>query len=360
MKLNSRSAAIFLVMTALCALPLRAGTVVESSGEMIAVAQGDRSRLTFYDERGAEVWSTTTSPTPKVIRFSNDGKEVVVLDSVQSEVTQVDLTRRTSNVIKVPATPIEAVWLDDTAYILCRDAEKLVALRKGRVTAEIDVPADPLSVRTHAARLYVYSRLQGEITVLSRRLELQNRFRVAPFASDFELDQTYGYLVIPRRGALVSFRLEGKPAIQTFAVGAVPVDLSIDRGKSALKGTTLLIADPASKRIWREEGTQSMSEAVGRGFVRGLLGLGLYRPASLEYPTGVDRIARSGNVELAYDSSSRTVYLAAKNGAIVLARNVAAQGYAAAGERLWYWDESDRKLRSTPLRIVRKQRPAAR
>src|SRR6185436_17375024 len=96
-------------------------------------------------------------------------------------------------------------------------------------------------------------------------------------------------------------------ATSEIAVGAVPVDLAFAGGGTALTARILAVADPSGKRVWLTESTQSMTEAVARGFVRGLLGLGLFGGQGSQFPTGVDRVETRGKGWVAYDSSSRTL-----------------------------------------------------
>jgi hypothetical protein len=109
--------------------------------------------------------------------------------------------------------------------------------------------------------------------------------------------------------------------------GAVPVSIAMTGSGTALSARTFAVADPAAKRIWRIEGTQSTTQAVARGFLRGLIGLGLYDARSSELPTGVDRVLTRGGRTIAYDSSSATLYELVRDKPRVLARNVAPNAF---------------------------------
>jgi len=105
--------------------------------------------------------------------------------------------------------------------------------------------------------------------------------------------------------------------------GVVPVDLTVARESNAVSATSLAIADPSAKRVWRIEGAQSVTSAVTRGFLRGLLGLGLFAPSSAEFPTGVDRVSGYGSAIVAYDTSTGTLYRVNRKKSSVLARGIA-------------------------------------
>jgi hypothetical protein len=73
---------------------------------------------------------------------------------------------------------------------------------------------------------------------------------------------------------------------------------------------------------------------VARGFVRGLLGLGLFRPRGSEFPTGVDRVFPGG---FAYDSSSATLYRVRRGKVSVVAKNLPPGAFAATERGLMVW-----------------------
>ena len=106
----------------------------------------------------------------------------------------------------------------------------------------------------------------------------------------------------------------------------------------------LAVADPSAKRVWLIEGTQSTTQALARGFLRGLLGLGLYGARSSQFPTGVDRVIVSGKTWLAYDTSSNTLYRFTKNESRIVARGVAPQAFAVTSSGVAYWADGRVRL----------------
>jgi hypothetical protein len=131
---------------------------------------------------------------------------------------------------------------------------------------------------------------------------------------------------------------------EEFEVGAVPVDLDLESDPNLLSAGVVAVADPSSKRIWRVERTQSDAEALSRGFVRGLLGLGLYSPRSAEFPTGVDRVWKSGDKRFAYDSSTGKLYQLTSGKSRLLATVAWWGASTVAGEFLVLWDEERQTL----------------
>jgi hypothetical protein len=124
----------------------------------------------------------------------------------------------------------------------------------------------------------------------------------------------------------------------TLNIGAVPTDLAFAGGNTALTARILAVADPSAKRVWLAESTQSTTEAVARGFLRGLLGLGLFGGRASQFPTGVDRVAIRGKLWIAYDSSTRTLYHFTRKQSTVVARNVAPGAFALIEDGVAWWN----------------------
>lgn len=247
---------------------------------------------------------------------------VAVLDALNNRVAIVDLAdgrveRRTTE-----ETPIDAVFLGRELYVLCRDATGADFIRASR------------------DRVYVYSRMTGVVEdLLSKR-----KIVVAPYASDFEIAGTTGYLVYPREARIRTVDLAKLKVSGELAVGAVPVDLAFAGGGSALTARVLAVADPSAKRVWLTEGTQSTAQAIARGFLRGFLGLGLFGSRASQFPTGVDRVVIDGKTWIAYDSSSRTLYRFTKKKSSVIAKDLGPQAFAITRDGVAYWHDGSVRL----------------
>lgn len=259
-------------------------------------------------------------------------QRVAVLDALHDRVTIVELADGRLARHSTAATPIAAAFLGRDLYVLCRDAR--VVQRMGG--PRIDVAADPAFLAVANGKLYVYSRTTGVIEEIDRD-RVTRRVTIAPFASDFEVSGDTGYLVFPREARIRPIDLPSMKAGDALDVGAVPVDLAIAGGGTALTARVLAVADPSAKRIWLTEGQQSMGKAIARGFLRGVLGLGLYGNRSSQFPTGVDRVVARGGRWVAYDSSSGTLYRVDRRKSSVIAQGIAPQAFTLTAKGVAYW-----------------------
>lgn len=261
-----------------------------------------------------------------------DDDRAVVLDALSNEAAIVELANGATRRIRTAETPIAAIFVKGELYILARDARVL------QHVGGVDIPldADPSHIAQADGRIFVYSRTAGVLREIGGE-----RLEVPPFASDFEIAGNDFYLVYPREGKvrMGPIRPSGPIGPLTeLSVGAVPVDLAFAGGGTALTARILAVADPSAKRVWLTESTQSMATAVARGFLRGLLGLGLFGARSSQFPTGVDRVETRGKNWIAYDSSSRTLYHFTRRQSTVLARGVAPHAFALTGNGVAWWD----------------------
>jgi hypothetical protein len=267
-------------------------------------------------------------------------ERVAVLDALRNEAVVVDLVSGRATRIATAETPIAAVFVGSELSILCRDARLLQ-----RGAARIAVAADPAFLRSANGKLYVYSRTSGALEEITGA-RVSRRMAAAPFASDLEISGNTAYLVYPRDGRIRTIDLTRMQSSGEIAVGGVPVDLAFAGGGTALTARLLAVADPSAKRVWLEEGTQSMTEAVTRGVLRGFLGLGLFGSRASEFPTGVDRVSVRGSLWIAYDSSSGTLYRFNKRSSSVVARNVPPHGFALTADGVAWWDGTSVAQRS--------------
>ncbi len=163
------------------------------------------------------------------------------------------------------------------------------------------------------------------------------RISVPPFASHLAADGKHAFLVYPRGGTIVTVALDTLTT-SSQDVGAVPIDL-------AVTSNTLAVADPTAKRVWIIEGPQSTSQAFARGFLRGLLGLGLGANHNADFPTGVDRVVARGGRWIAYDSAGGALYGVDKTQSTLLAKHVAPQGFTVTADgAVVFWNDEVRRL----------------
>jgi hypothetical protein len=275
-------------------------------------------------------WSVEGVRNPTAIEAS--GNRVVVLDAIDDQAVVVDLdTGRTSR-FATASTPVAAQFAGNDLYILARDANLVQRSGGGNIV----VAADPAFAGVSGGHVFVYSRTAGVLQEIGDD-RIVRQMQVAPFASDLEIDGTTAYLAYPREARIRMIDLATMQPAGELAVGAVPVDISFAGGGTAITARVLAVADPSAKRIWMVEGRQSLGKAVARGFVRGLLGLGLFNRSS-QFPTGVDRVIVRGSQRIAYDSSSGTLYRFSSRGSSVIATAIGPRAFTITEEQVVWWD----------------------
>lgn len=319
-----RIALALLILGTLLLSPTSSGQLVASTAKGVVVAHNHTIELT-------NGWEIAGVAAPTLIAAS--AKKVAVVDALNDEVVVVDLVSGQSTRFRTAASPIAALFVEDALYVLARDARLLQRLGG----PDIPLASDPSALAVSRGRLYVYSRGQGLL------LEIENdritrEVTVPRSASDLEVSGRTAYLVYPREGTVRLVNLETMQRSGELAVGAVPVDLAFAGGGTALTARILAVADPGAKRVWLVESTQSSAEAVGRGFLRGLLGLGLFRGRGSQFPTGIDRVLTRDKFWLAYDTASGTLYRFDRKGSSVLARGVAPGAYTLTETGAAWWN----------------------
>jgi hypothetical protein len=292
-------------------------------------------------------WSTEGVPTPEVVVTSKD--RIAVLDPLANEARIVELATGRGTTVRTGETPVAGVFVGGVLYLLERDARALERIGADGTRASISTHADPAFLRERSGTLYVYDRAAGLVDeITTQPFAIRRTAKTSPFGSDFEIDSRNGYVVLPRSGMIATIALATMQPGGTVSVGAVPVDLDIASGGTALSASTLAIADPAMKKVWITEGAQSTGQAFLRGFLRGLIGLGLFSGRNSEFPTGIDRVYVRGGRWYAYDSSSGTLYRVAKTASRVLAKRLAPQQFAITGDGVWVWNDEVRRLQKLP------------
>lgn len=289
------------------------------------------------------IWSAPGLQTPEVVVSSKD--QIAVLDPLNNEARIVELATGRGRTVQTGETPIAGVFIGSALYLLERDARALERIGADGTRASISTPADPGFLRERNGVLYVYSRAEGIVQeIATSPFAARRSAKTAAFGSDFEVDGRNAYVVQPRAGKIAVVSLATMKATGTIDAGAVPVDLELTSGGTALTARTLAIADPSAKKVWLLEGAQSTSQAFLRGFFRGLLGLGLFGGRASQFPTGVDRVVARGGRWYAYDSSSGTLYRFTKRASATVAKNVAPQRFAITAAGVFVWNDAVRRL----------------
>ena len=311
-----------LMVLLFAAIPAFAQVIVDTPRGVVVARDGRVELPGVWNEEG--VLNATE------IVASNE--RVAVLDALRDRVVIVELADGRLARYGTAATPIAAAFVGRDLYVLCRDARVVQKMGGPR----IDAAADPAFLAQANGKLYVYSRTTGVIEEIEGD-RITRRVTVAPFASDFEVSGTTGYLAFPREARIRIVDLARMQAGEAIDAGAVPVDIALAGGGTALTARILAVADPSAKRIWLTEGKQSTGKAIARGFLRGFLGLGLFGSRSSEFPTGVDRVVARGGRWVAYDSSSGTLYRVDRRKSSVIAQGIAPKAFTLTDEGVAWW-----------------------
>ncbi len=311
--------------------------VVATAGRDYVVAHDDRVEL--FDETARRIWTAEGVEMPARIAVASD--RVAVLDSFHNVVRIYDLVTGRAQRMSTGETPVEARFAGRDLFVLDRDGSRIERIGGGSIT----VAPDPAFMRVANGRIYVYSRLDGIVQEIDpASMRLTRRVTIGPFASAFEVDGRTGYLLYPRDAKLRTFALATMRRGGDIAAGAVPIDLAMASRSNALSASRLVIADPSAKRVSVVEGSQSIAAAVARGFIRGLLGLGLFRPRGSEFPTGVDRVATRGAITVAYDSTTQTLYRVKGSKGTVIARELGPDAFAIGDGVIAVWQNGALRL----------------
>ena len=332
----------FALALLLFASSVQAQVVVHADARGVVV--GRTGVVEVYARDGKTLRLTTTGvKSPAAIVTSQD--RVAVLDPLANEVSITDLATKKSTSIRTGETPIDGIFIGRNLYLLARDANALERIGADGSKTSIALASDPAFLRERNGTLYTYSRATGVLQEISTSPFIVKRsVRVRPFASDLEVDGQNAYLAYPRDANIGVVKLATMKTSGRIDAGAVPIDVAFAAGGSALTARTLAIADPSGKRVWLIEGAQTISQAIARGFLRGLLGLGLAGSRGSQFPTGVDRVAIRGSRWYAYDSSARTLFRFTKRNSRVLAKNVAPTAFSVGPDAVFVWDETVRRL----------------
>ena len=311
--------------------------LIATAGTSVVVAHDGRVEL--FDSTLKRVWSTEGLEHPTRIIAGRD--RVAILDSFDNEVRLFELGSGRGERAPTSETPVDAAFIDRDLYVLDRDASRVERVGGSKVT----VAQDPAFIRAANQMLFVYSRLDGVIQEIDpKAMRIIRTVTLSPFASDFEIAGGTGYLVYPHDAKLRTFALATLKRTGDIGAGVVPVDLAVTARANAVSASRLALADPSAKRVWIVEGEQSIASAISRGFLRGLLGLGLFSASVLDFPTGVDRVLSRGSITVAYDTTTRTLYRMKGSKGTIVARDIEPGAFAVTENAVAIWQNGAVRL----------------
>ena len=233
------------------------------------------------------VWTVAGVKSPRLLVLSPDGRWAAAIDPISNRLALADLEQRTSRIHSLPETAVAASFFDGALFVVSRDARLLSKIDTlGGDTRTVEVPAGATHLIAGANGVIVYASLTG---------------RAARF--DSSSLRPLATAQLPASGP--TSRLTAKAGISSSpgAASSQPSRSRRSRSKTSARPAPFRSISP-SKRPETQPGrfgslSQSPSfpsasgatrarspapEAFGRGFPRGLLGLGLYRTASGRLP----------------------------------------------------------------------------
>ena len=325
---------LVLMLALLGAMPV-AAEVVATTPRGVAVAHDG---VVDLRSNGRLVWSAPGVDQATAIIVGD--AHLAVLDAWANRVRILSLLEGNGTTFPTGETPSGGLFVGNDLYIIARDSNRLERIGSDGSRASLDLNFDPVFVGASAERLYIYSRIKGslvEVAVGSRRMIVLRQLAVPSHASDMEVHGRTAYLIYPREAKLMTVNLDKLEIVGSVAAGGAPTDIAIGGRGTALSATVIAIADPPAKRVWMTEGTQSVGAAFGRGFLRGFLGLGLFRPRSAEFPRGIDRVTAAEGLILAFDSSSGTLYRVDRTRVVRIAEGIDPKGFAISNGKAVFW-----------------------
>ncbi|HVT02408.1 MAG TPA: hypothetical protein VHL58_03425 [Thermoanaerobaculia bacterium] len=337
---------LILVASLLCLVPNVCGGDVAVGfspfASTVIVARGETESLSFHDREGRLVATRHGLRHPRRVVVSE--ARFAVLDPIDNLLLIGDARKRTTHMLKMAGGPSAAVFSGGSLFVVLRDRNSLIRVGDD-VEQTVRCERDPAFIGENAGKIYVYSRIPGSLAEYDGSTLLQTRrMDLAPFASSMVIAGKKALLTYPGTGEIRTVFLNELATSSSVKVGATPIDIVVITNRSVLSPESFAVADPASKRIWRSDGKQSLSEAATRGFLRGFIGLGLSSPSSADFPTGIDRLWVAGNRMIALDSSEGVLYEAARGKSRRIATGVDASAVAVSAGTVFFWSSTSSHL----------------
>jgi hypothetical protein len=322
----------------------------DRASERIVLA--DETSVRSFDAASLrQLWRVEFSGNDPLLSIDPESHQIAVTDRLKREVVFLDHRGKAIGRRIVEQFPVAALALNDGLLYTTRAGSLIFLEPSGASRTVAELGPEAAFLRRRGEAVVAYSRTSGKAVIVdSVTLRALRTLSLAPYGSDLEIDGRYGYVTYPRRGKLAVFPLAGQKSgsAGSFELesGAVPVDAVLSGTAGVTTAGEVIIADPSSKRIWRSERQQSLSEAVARGFVRGLLGLGIQGASATEFPTGIDRVALAGTQLYAFDSSAATLYRLERKRSSKVLTGIAFTAIAFLPDgHIVYWDDTTRQLR---------------
>lgn len=267
---------------------------------LLVVAQGKATvardgAIEIHTPDSASPITLAGAPDPVVLAVSEDGSRTAVASS-DGTVLLLGPSERTTIDSSLAITELrfsgDVLWaLDGLRGILLMEA-------RGSFTRVGEFGPDSRMLATHEESVYLVAQSAREVVRIdSSTGAVLHRGSIPDAAGDMTIAASGVYLTLPRTGEVLVLDRLGLVERERFRLGRAPTGVAITGTGGALGPATIWVADPATGGVISDEASQSMPAAISRGFLRGLLGLGLANARVHELPGRPSRVqAAAGGV----------------------------------------------------------------
>lgn len=292
---------IALSLAAMFSHDLLAATLIEIGEGRAWIAR--EGRIEEWTRNGlSQSWEGPALPAAML----HQGNRTIV-SGIDGELVVVDHHSGVASSVQLQQTVTEMIATPHGVVLLEGASGEIHLLREHEAAPLTSAGADAADGRYADGSLYLYSRAQRTIS----RVSLDDGSSViAPLSavpSDLEVDQSGVYVTYPEEGAVEVFDRISLASRERFRIGSAPVDLALASSSSLASGGSFVVADPAAGAVIRDERSRSVVSSFLRGFLRGLLGIGLAR-AEVFRPDGRPDHVRVGRSVWAQDSASGKIW----------------------------------------------------
>jgi hypothetical protein len=337
------AAAFATLLAAAAAAPAAARTLIVASqnGTVIAVADGERREIHRFRGGSQETFAGVRHPAAVAISASG---AIAVVDALANELVVAGSGKPLR--LSAGESPVAVAFAGETAIVLSRDSTTLTAVGPDGSSRSAATPQGSSLLAVTGDSIVVASPVTGELRVYSPALAPRGSVVAGRGAAALAVSGRRAFLVHPADALVTVVDLGRMEIAATTQAGAVPADLVLS-ASSPLAAPTMIVTDPSSKAIWRIEAHESALAAFGRGFLRGLIGLGIsgVRPEPTAAP--IDRLYLVEGRLFGLDSAGRVLYLLGRRGGSVVARDAGAGEFVIQRDgSVLMWDSEARRLRS--------------
>lgn len=315
------------VLLSMCvALPAVAESFVALGGGTAAVANAGKIELRDRSNELIGLWKGPSEPVG--LARSADGS---IIATATRDGNVYTVRSRELTITSTGLSITGLLYADDLLWVLDGYTGDLIRGDGETFEQVARLGPDSALMRHGSGSIYVAARGSAELVRLdSTTGVILARVPIPAQVADMELDGEAIYLALPQRGEILVLGAEDLEKREQFRLGSAPVDLARGSRGTALTAGLIWVADPVLGAVIGEERSQSMSAAVSRGFLRGVLGIGTARADVRKLPGRPSRVVRSGAGVVAQELTTGVLWRIEGNRVVELGR--AAAGAFAADE----------------------------